>query len=569
MFICNKLSIKTKIKLSFTLISIFIITIGLINLSCLKKVNERGQSVYSKNISKIKDLNIIKNNLIESKCQTMFLLDKNNQSDKDKYLSKIKNLADQDKKILKTFTSYSTDKSRRSFDKFVTTLTVYRTSSESLFKLIEENKYDIANNRFKNLAHVRNSLSNCIDDLIKINMEDAQKANEANVSLYEKDRLWVIVLIILGFVVSIILGKNISSVITKSLNEALKFAKAFENGDLTYKSDVCSDDELGTLCKALNNTSNKVRTLFKDILNEFDKVQNNNQHLFNVIQDIANKILKLKKYTEEITLNSKENMSSTNEISLSIEDINSSIYELAKKANYGSNQATQVKENATNIKNQSAKSSYTANKLYLEKEKGIKLAIEDGKVVSEIKSIADTISNISNQTNLLALNAAIEAARAGEYGKGFAVVADEVRTLSEESSNSVKKIKDIIIQVQTSFFNLSKNALDTLKFIQEIVQPDYEFLLNTGNEYEKNSRFIDDMSSNIASMGEELTATMEEINSTVQCLSATSEKSSKKTDSILKDMKEIHSTIEELNNIAKNQVSVIDTLYDSLYKFKL
>ena len=43
--------------------------------------------------------------------------------------------------------------------------------------------------------------------------------------------------------------------------------------------------------------------------------------------------------------------------------------------------------------------------------------LEEGKVVKDIKVMADTISGIATQTNLLALNAAIEAARAGINAK--------------------------------------------------------------------------------------------------------------------------------------------------------
>ena len=63
------------------------------------------------------------------------------------------------------------------------------------------------------------------------------------------------------------------------------------------------------------------------------------------------------------------------------------------------------------------------------------------KILGMIHSVAET-------TKLLGLNAAIEAARAGEHGRGFSVVAQEIRNLADESTSSVKRIRDMLAEVK-------------------------------------------------------------------------------------------------------------------------
>ncbi|GAA0737067.1 methyl-accepting chemotaxis protein [Clostridium oceanicum] len=71
--------------------------------------------------------------------------------------------------------------------------------------------------------------------------------------------------------------------------------------------------------------------------------------------------------------------------------------------------------------------------------------------------ILEFVKNVAKKTNLLGLNAAIEAARAGEYGKGFNVVATEIRKLSNSSSESIRKIEDVIKNMQQSVSSITDN----------------------------------------------------------------------------------------------------------------
>ncbi len=80
-----------------------------------------------------------------------------------------------------------------------------------------------------------------------------------------------------------------------------------------------------------------------------------------------------------------------------------------------------------------------------------------------VKTIADTIFDISSQTNLLALNASIESARAGEAGRGFAVVADEIRQLAEKTRKETETIAGILNE-------LSENAQSAAEAVKKSME---------------------------------------------------------------------------------------------------
>lgn len=430
----------------------------------------------------------------------------------------------------------------------------------------------ISNDEMTAFSKQEKQLFNNLDQLVK----NESSVSAVSISQGEGVIGYIItasLILMLGiFLINVICAKVLSENVIRPINIVSSNLKKYAEGDFTTeipKKFLKRKDEIGELTSSLNLMRKNLSELLKGIVNCSEDLNKTNNELSQSSEKIAGEFSTISNSTEVILNGVQETSASSEEINASVQEVNSSINELSQKALDGSNNSSESKKRAMELQEKGKKSMKKIEDMYSEKEKKILKAIEDGKVVKDIKSMSDTVASIAEQTNLLALNAAIEAARAGEHGKGFAVVAEEVRKLAEQSKEAVSGIQDTILKVQEAFKNMSGTSSEILTFINDEINPELKSLGDVGDNYFTDANFVNNMSEDIASMAEQLTATMDQVSEAIQGMTENAQKSSESTD-IIKD--NILKTMKDMKNIAdssEHQGGMFEELKKMVKRFKV
>jgi len=219
----------------------------------------------------------------------------------------------------------------------------------------------------------------------------------------------VAISLLIGFVaifVSLMIVRNI----TTTFEQIKVVTQKISEGDLQQNVSVISDDDLGEIA---DNTNKMIFSLNT------------------ILQNVNHSVENLDNASKEISLSSEAISHGAQKQAAHFEELASSIQNTSDSASLANDVTSQTANNA----NLAGKSMTSVLEYMLNIEKKSR----------EITEAINLIGEIAFKTNLLSINAGIEAARAGEQGKGFAVVANEIRKLADISSESAKKIEEVIL----------------------------------------------------------------------------------------------------------------------------
>ena len=406
-----------------------------------------------------------------------------------------------------------------------------------------------------------------VQTMTKQNMRASITALETSVSKFTSI---AIVVAIIGFIVTLGLAVVIIRGILKPLKDLSRLAHSLREGDLTAKLEGKKyDKEIKDVVDSLNDAMNANRAMVGDIFAYSKLLIKSSEDLNEIVKSISGRIIDVNSATEIISSEVEQLSSVSQEVNASTFEIATTVSSLNEIAETDNKSAEIIRNKAIKVKEKGQVAAKNARRICAEKIDNITNAIEQGKVVKDIKMMADVIAGVSEQTNLLALNAAIEAARAGEQGKGFAVVADEVKKLAEQSKDTVDQIKKVISEVQGAFDNLSEHSKDLLTFIEKDVDGDYELLIETATSYERDSELITSMSEEIQNRSKTIENVITQITEGINTVSSNAVETSSKSQDIQTSVEDVTNQVQIIVEAIGKQTSLAEELKDVINVYKI
>jgi len=305
-------------------------------------------------------------------------------------------------------------------------------------------------------------------------------------------------------------------------------------GNLTSDIEVTSNDEIGELQGAMQQTTLELREMIELVNIVSTNLDTSSDEMVEISQ------------TTQTSLQSQQ--SSIEQVATAMNEMTATVLEVANSANNAADSAKNA-DNEVNTGQSVVNNTIGSIEQLVNEVENANIVINEVREDSDaIGTILDVIRGVAEQTNLLALNAAIEAARAGEQGRGFAVVADEVRTLASRTQESTNEIQTMIEKLQTGI----QNAVSTMEQSRERASQTVTQAGSAGDSLQTITNSvgtINEMNTQIASAAEEQTVVADEINRSIVDISVISDQNAQGANKILDSSKNLHRLTAELNSV--------------------
>lgn len=359
-------------------------------------------------------------------------------------------------------------------------------------------------------------------------------------------------------VVSFGIGKLTIIKTIKKLNECFYH---ISNGNFAYDCHIQSNDEVGEIIASLSKMKESLEKMIETIASKSIMIDHSVKENNEGLMGLHAKIEDIRAHAETVSIEMEKVSGISSTLHSTSLEIETAVKSMADKALEGANMSVSITDKASSAKKDVTESIELANELLLQTSEKLEHAVHNAMAVDEIQVLLEAIMQLSSQTNLLALNATIESSRAGEGGKGFSVIAKEIRALSEHTKENTENIKGVVNDITVAVEELVTASKGLLNFISINVNEDYGRFLKVVEQYNENSKFISDMTSDFSSTSQELFASVIETVSLIEAIDKSTNNSSLKVNQIFEE-------VQGLNDKSDILVKETNVLNESSYYLK-
>ncbi|MCU5681900.1 methyl-accepting chemotaxis protein [Bacillus wiedmannii] len=440
---------------------------------------------------------------------------------------------------------------------------------EKVFTLAKEQKWEealqVASTENGSVYKVIGDFTNYSNEQAKLRDQSIEKIDQSSLQI----KYVIFLSLVICIIVAIILAWWFSGKLVKPIQQIDSKLKELssQEGDLTARLQVNSNDEIGTIATSFNKMLENLQHIINRVQKTSVEVQNASENMLEKTNISREATIRVQSSMSNLNESIHSQTASMEESSTAMDDMTISVQRIAESASSVAELAVATYEHA-NDGNTVIQKSITQMTTIHDAVNATSEVVE--RLITHTKYIdtaVQSISNIAEQTNLLALNASIEAARAGEQGKGFAVVADEVRKLAEQSKTAATDINQLLHQIQndTEIANsmMSQGRSEASEGINVIRQAGSSFTTIVEQVNQASTQMQD-----ISATAEEMAATAEEMNASLNNIASISTEVSSETAATAQSAEKKVITMNEMNTTAQHMKQTVEELDQLVSHFK-
>lgn len=440
---------------------------------------------------------------------------------------------------------------------------------EKVFTLAKEQKWEealqVASSENGTVYKVIGDFTNYSNEQAKLREQAIEKIDQSALLIEYVIFLSLVVCII----VAIILAWWFSGKLVKPIQQIDTKLKelASQEGDLTARLQVNSNDEIGAIAASFNKMLENLQHIINRVQKTSVEVQTASENMLEKTNTSREATLRVQSSMSNLNASIQSQTSSMEESSTAMDDMAVSVQRIAESASSVAELAVATSEHASDgstVIQKSVSQMTTIHEAVNATSEVVERLITHTKYID---TAVQSISNIAEQTNLLALNASIEAARAGEQGKGFAVVADEVRKLAEQSKTAATDINQLLHQIQndteTASSMMSQGRSEAFEGINVIREAGTSFTTIVEQVNKVSTQMQD-----ISATAEEMAASAEEMNASLNNIASISTEVSSETAATAQSAEQKVIVMNEMTVTARKMKQTVEELDQLVSHFK-